>query len=541
MNIMDVFMTQAAEHGNSVALIESKEGEAQSLTFAQLERASARAAAMLAQAGLRVGDGVLVFQPMSGELYVALLAIFRLGLVALFIDPWAGKNHLETCCRLFPPKALVATPKAHLLRLVSPALRRIPFKFSTGSWVPGAERWGRWRDAGVCADIASGDAETPALVTFTSGSTGEPKAAVRTHGFLLAQHRVLARELGLTGDDVSLSGLPIFVLCHLGAGVTSVLPDADLRRPGSIAPAPVVAQIRRHQVTTIEASPAFLERIVRHCREHGISLGQVKKIFTGGAPVFPRLLDALQDVAPRAEVVVVYGATEAEPMAQVARQAINPEDLRAMVSGRGLLAGSPVPGLHVRIMPDRWGAPVHFPTAREFDAACLGPGGIGEIVVSGKHVLPGYLNGRGNWETKFTVGDVIWHRTGDAGYRDGCGRLWLLGRCMARIVDGRGVLYPLAVESAACANRAVRRAACVSSEGRRILFVELEPDASRHDLNGLHARLSWALLDKIEILRRIPVDRRHNAKLDYPALRRMVSSRIPPAGSRKPISASRAS
>jgi len=104
MNIMDVFMTQAAEHGNSVALIESKEGEAQSLTFAQLERTSARAAAMLAQAGLRVGDGVLVFQPMSSELYVALLAIFRLGLVALFIDPWAGKNHLETCCRLFPPR-----------------------------------------------------------------------------------------------------------------------------------------------------------------------------------------------------------------------------------------------------------------------------------------------------------------------------------------------------------------------------------------------------------------------------------------------------
>ena len=538
MNIMDVFMTQAGERGDDVALIESKEGEAHSLTFAEIERASARAADMLVQAGLRAGDGVLVFQPMSSDLYIALLAIFRLGLVALFIDPWAGKNHLETCCRLFPPRALIATPKAHLLRLVSPALKRIPVKFTTGSWVPGVERWGRWRDAGVGGDIASCDAETPALVTFTSGSTGEPKAAVRTHGFLLAQHRVLARELGLTADDVSLSGLPIFVLCHLAAGVTSVLPDADLRRPGSIAPAPVVAQIRRHQVTTIEASPAFLERIVGHCKEHGISFGHVKKIFTGGAPVFPCLLDELQDLAPGAEVIAVYGATEAEPMAQVARRAMGREDLDAMVSGGGLLAGTPIPGLHLRIMPDRWGAPVHFPTAREFDAACLGPGGVGEIVVNGAHVLPVYLNGRGNWETKFTVGDVIWHRTGDTGYRDGCGRLWLLGRCMARIVDGRGVLYPLAVESAACANRAVRRAACVSSEGRRILFVELEPHATRRDLRGLHARLSWALLDGIEILRRIPVDRRHNAKIDYPALRRMVSSRMSPVGSRKPIPAS---
>ena len=541
MNIMDVLMTQAEERGDAVALIESKEGETHGLTFAEIERASARAADMLSQAGLRAGDGVLVFQPMSSELYIALLAVFRLRLVALFIDPWAGKNHLETCCRLFPPKALIATPKAHLLRLLSPALRRIPVKFATGSWVPGAERWDRWRDASVCAEIASCDPDTPALVTFTSGSTGEPKAATRTHGFLLAQHRVLARELGLAGDDISLSGLPIFVLCHLGAGVTSVIPDADLRRPGSVAPAPVVAQIRRHQVTTIEASPAFLERIAGYCGEHGISLPHVRKIVTGGAPVFPRLLDELQDLAPGAEVVAVYGATEAEPMAQVARRAMTPEDLGAMVSGRGLLAGTPVQGLRLRIIPDRWGAPVHFSTAREFDAACLGPGGIGEIVVSGEHVLPGYLNGRGNGETKFTVGDVIWHRTGDAGYLDGYGRLWLLGRCMARIVDGRGVLYPLSVESAACANRAVRRAGCVSSEGRRILFVEREPRATRHDLNGLHARLSWALLDEIEVLRRIPVDRRHNAKIDYPALRRMVSSRMSPAESRKPIPASRAS
>ncbi|HVO84882.1 MAG TPA: AMP-binding protein [Syntrophobacteria bacterium] len=537
MNIMDLFMRQTGERGDAVALIESKGGEAQSLTFAEIERTSAQAADMLAQAGLRAGDGVLVFQPMSNELYIALLAIFRLGLVALFIDPWAGKNHLEACCRLRPPKALIATPKAHLLRLVSPALRRIPIKLSTGSWVPGAGRWGWWRDAGAGLDVASCDADTPALVTFTSGSTGEPKAAVRTHGFLLAQHRVLARELRLGGDDVSLSSLPIFVLCHLGAGVTSVIPDADLRRPGSMAPAPVVAQICRHQVTTIEASPAFLERIVGYSREYGISLGDVKKIFTGGAPVFPRLLDDLQDLTPGAEVIAVYGATEAEPMAQVARRAMGPEDLGAMVSGRGLLAGRPVQGLHLRIMPDRWGAPVHFSTAREFDAACLGPGRIGEIVVSGAHVLPGYLNGRGNWETKFTVEDVIWHRTGDAGYRDERGRLWLLGRCMARIVDGRGVLYPLSVEAAASANRAVRRAACVSSEGRRTLFVELAPHATRRDLNGLHARLSWAQVDEIEILRRIPVDRRHNAKIDYPALRRMVGSRMPAAGNRKPLPA----
>ena len=78
--------------------------------------------------------------------------------------------------------------------------------------------------------------ETPALVTFTSGSTGAPKAAVRTHGFLLEQHRVLAESLRLTPDDLDLTTLPIFVLANLGSGVCSLIPDADLRHPGAIEP-----------------------------------------------------------------------------------------------------------------------------------------------------------------------------------------------------------------------------------------------------------------------------------------------------------------
>ena len=68
--------------------------------------------------------------PMSADLYVALLAIFRLGMVALILDPSAGWNHTERCCALYPPQALIAGTRAHLLRLLSPALRRIPFKVS---------------------------------------------------------------------------------------------------------------------------------------------------------------------------------------------------------------------------------------------------------------------------------------------------------------------------------------------------------------------------------------------------------------------------
>src|SRR4029077_2703793 len=87
-------------------------------------------------------------------------------------------------------------------------------------------------------------ADTPALIRFTSGSTGQPKGAVRTHGFLLEQQRVIEKSLRLVAGDVDLATLPMFVLANLASGVTSIIPPADLRAPGAIDPMPVVRQIR---------------------------------------------------------------------------------------------------------------------------------------------------------------------------------------------------------------------------------------------------------------------------------------------------------
>src|SRR6185369_11013626 len=103
----------------------------------------------------------------------------------------------------------------------------------------------------------------------------------------------------------------------------------------------------------------------------------------------------------------------------------------------------------------------------------------GEIVVAGGHVLRGYLHGHGDEETKIRVGDAIWHRTGDAGYLDDRGRLWLLGRCSARIVDARGTLWPFAVECAARAVEGVERAALAEVDGGRVLALQIEGDAAK--------------------------------------------------------------
>jgi olefin beta-lactone synthetase len=516
VNIAGVLEEQAGRFGDRDAIVERQ----RSITFRELDRAAASAAGDLARAGVRPGMRALVFSPMSIALYTTMIALFRLRVTTVFVDPSAGRERLNRCVARVRPDAFVAVPRAHWLRLTSPAIRAIPIKAAIGGGVPGAAAIAR-RVSDAAASVEACDPDTPAIITFTSGSTGEPKAAVRTHGILIAQHGALVDSLELASGETDLCTLPIFLLANLASGVTSVIPDADLRAPGAIDPAPVDAQIRAMRPTRTVASPAFVARLIDHAVRHGGHLGTFHRIYTGGAPVFPGMLDAIAAVAPNASVVAVYGSTEAEPIAKIDRRDISAEDRAAMTRGAGLLAGRPASSIQLRILPDRWGTPVGPWTVADLERDTLGPDEVGEIVVTGEHVMCGYLDGHGDEETKVKVGEHVWHRTGDAGYLDAQGRLWLLGRCSAKANDSDGVLYPLAVECAAGAVPGVGRTAFVMHRQRRLLAAEVEGDRAAVRAE-LMERLAWAKLADVVIVPRIPVDRRHNAKVEYPALLQML-------------------
>jgi acyl-CoA synthetase (AMP-forming)/AMP-acid ligase II len=527
MNIAEILLQRAAEFGHNAAIVDVdrnhfRRNRDRSYSFHELDAATASVAGQLRSAGLKPGDGVLLLHPVAAELYIVLIALFRLGCVAIFLDPSAGRSHIERCCAIFPPKAFFGSPRAQLLRWTIPALRHIPKAFCS-AWFPSSQRLDLHTNAEAksAREIAPLPPEAPALVTFTSGSTGQPKAALRTHGFLLAQHRALDASLALLPGTRDLTTLPIFVLANLASGITSVLPDADLRAPGKIVPQPVLAQIHRHEIETTAASPAFVSRLLDACERTRITLPTLSKIYMGGAPVFPGLLRQAKQFCPQAKITAVYGSTEAEPMAEVALSDISNEDFKAMEQGSGLLAGRPVPSLSLRIICEQWGVPISSLNARMFEQLIVPSGEPGEIVVSGAHVLPGYLKGEGDTETKFEVDGTRWHRTGDLGYMDAAGRLWLLGRCNGKIQDARGTLYPFAVECAAMQTPAVRRAALAALDGRRVLAIEAEETISAKQIQN---SLSWAQLDQVVFLNQIPVDKRHNAKIDYVALDRKLKS-----------------
>lgn len=519
MNLVELLNRQTEIRPDAPAIIDMSRGRNRVMTFAELELASQRVATLLQNRNLKAGDAVLIFQPMSAELYITLLALLRLGLVAMFVDPSAGHEYVERCCHIFPPRSFIACSRGHTLRLFSAGLRRIPIKFSIGWPVPGARRF----ESAAALEPTPGfyvcSPDTPALLTFTSGSTGQPKPALRTHDFLLAQHQVLEKALDLVPGETDLATLPIFVLANLARGVTSLIARGNLRHPSKISALSLLTQIQEHRPTTLSASPALMENLTEHCVRENVKLLNLRKVFTGGGPVFPRLLDQIHSMAPHADIVAIYGSTEAEPIARISHDEISSEDVQAMRHGRGLLAGKPVPEIEVRILQEQWGKRISSLRSQDFATLtqpCQEPG---EIVVSGRHVLSEYFNGIGNFESKFRVDGLPWHRTGDAGYLDERGRLWLLGRCSAKIQDARGTVYPFSVESAAVEITGVRRAATVSRGGRRLLALETVGTA---DLHELQRALDWAQLDEVRVVSQIPVDARHNAKVDYRALNKML-------------------
>lgn len=542
MNVTDLLFARVESMPDATAIVDFYRKQPRAWTFFELRDAAGRVASILHRSGLRRGDVVLVLCPMSAELYIVLIAIFRMGLVAMFVDPSAHRTQLASSLEGNLPRAMIGGVRAQAFRFLSPSLRRIPLSFCLSAGIPGTialssalrrtmnEAAEKATDNGILIEgtesVASCVEDSPALITFTSGTGSRPKAAVRTHGFLLAQYRALAQCVQYKPRVVDLSTLPVFVLANLGSGMTSVIPDVNLRRPDSVSPARLIELISQHRVTQMGGSPALMARVAQYGLRHSIRLHGLERIYTGGGPVLPELLADLRRVAPNAQITGLYGSTEAEPIASLRLDDLRDREIDAARTGRGLLVGKPVASIQLRILRDHWGMPVGPFDPETFEAACQPIGGVGEIVVNGEHVLSGYLSTADERDTKFQVGAMCWHRTGDAGYVDEQGRLWLLGRCSSGVEVNGEKVYPFSVELVARQHPYVRHAAMVLVHGERTLAIEPNcQGTSPERFEDLLHRVPSASLQRICVVGRIPMDRRHNAKVDYEALRHLLETR----------------
>jgi acyl-coenzyme A synthetase/AMP-(fatty) acid ligase len=216
----------------------------ESVTFAELWERIDRTSAGLRRRGVVAGDRAIVFIPMSIDLYVAMLALLKVGAAAVFVDPWIGRRQIAAFAAFAEPRAFLGIAKSHLLRRLDPRLRRIPFAATSGRRLgplpaPHTLReLAREPGDGIIHPVAADD---PALITFTSGSSGEPKGANRTHRFLAAQGAALAAEFPAHSGDVDMPMFPVFALNNWPAsprscGMNFRQVDAVQGRPGRCSP-----------------------------------------------------------------------------------------------------------------------------------------------------------------------------------------------------------------------------------------------------------------------------------------------------------------
>jgi acyl-coenzyme A synthetase/AMP-(fatty) acid ligase len=471
LNLIETFLTQVEARPETPAIIMP---DGRVVGYADLSRASAARAAVYAKAGIGAGDVVLIARGVSVELYETLLAVFRLGAVAMFPEPAAGLKGLRLAVRAAQPKAMVTTGIGHVLRPLIPELRGLKLLPDVDDDATGVD----------AAKHLAGDA--PALITFTSGSTGRPKGIVRSADFLMLQHELLEKLRQTQPSDVDLISLPVFILSNLAAGATSVIPAGKLTRPAQLDGAKLREQIAENRVNRIIAPPAVVARIV----EGAAPDKAIKAIFTGGGPVFPNLLRAAARAAPAANIHAVYGSTEAEPIAHLSLKDIADADWQAMAEGAGLLAGMPIPEIKVEIRDH-------------------------EVFVAGPHVNRGYLDPADDRSTKSIRGGVLWHRTGDAARLDERGRVWLLGRREA----AHGGLFPFAIETAALSWPGVKQAALLADGAQARLA--LAGDSLR--LADMQVRAGAMSDIDVVLVKSVPMDARHNSKADYAKLRKLLA------------------
>jgi acyl-coenzyme A synthetase/AMP-(fatty) acid ligase len=473
MSLLQSFIDYAHRKPYQAALVFAEEA----VTYEELCKQASSLAGVYTKKGLKAGDAVVLALPISIALYRCLLALWWCGATVVLPDTSASISDLQISLKQLSLKGIVTNWKGRALGFCMPVVRKIslqlPFRQVANSY------------SASPYPLAGRDRM---LITFTSGSTGHPKAIARDHSFLEGQLHSLKSLLDLQEGEQDIISLPVFALANLVSGVTSIFPDGPLAKPAQIRPDRVLDQIKKFKPDRLVMPPA----IVNNFSFHPFDWPDNIQLFTGGGPIYPDLLKRLLTFIPPQSIALVYGSTEAEPIAVLSAKDIHSDDWTAMEAGSGILVGKIQTEIKVIIRDD-------------------------EITVAGDEVVKGYINPNDDAQTKIRIDGEIWHRTGDAGHIDDQGRLWLLGR---HAQGWRGI-YPFQIEVAVRLISGIKSAAFIVIEKQPHLFYTTDKPLDFKNIERLTA--VWPEI-KFSEIDHIPLDKRHNSKVDYGKLKSLIAA-----------------
>jgi acyl-CoA synthetase (AMP-forming)/AMP-acid ligase II len=301
------------------------------------------------------------------------------------------------------------------------------------------------------ADAAEGVGEWPmdpddiAILLFTSGTTGAPKAAVLRHKHLVSYILGSVEFMGAAEDDAALMSVPPYHIAGMAAIASSVYSGRRIVQLPNFRADAWLALAREQRVTNAFVVPTMLSRIIDELEGRQSSdLGTLRALSYGGGKMPQPVIERAMRLFPKTDFTNAYGLTETSSTISV----LTPDDHRAAAASddaavrrRLVSVGQPLPTLEVKICGE--------------DGAPVGPGEKGEICVRGEQVSGEYL-GRGT----LLSGDG-WFATRDGGWLDEAGYLFVEGRIDDVIVRGGENLSPGEIEDVLLDHDAVSDAAVV--------------------------------------------------------------------------------
>ncbi|AQT81552.1 fatty-acid--CoA ligase [Mycolicibacterium litorale] len=299
----------------------------------------------------------------------------------------------------------------------------------TGDPVPDAHRSG--------ADLAG--------IFYTGGTSGHPKGVMLTHDNLLTSAMgALASGLFLTSGGPLLHAAPMFHLADLAIWLEQVVRGGTHVFIPSFRPDATLEAVQRHRVSDLLLVPTMVQMLVDHPALSDYDTSSVDTVMYGGSPISAALLERAAQRLPTASFVQAYGMTEVSPIATL----LSPRDHHDPVLRRS--GGVAAPHSEVRIVGE--------------DDAELPRGEVGEIVVRGGHVMAGYWGKPDETAAALRNG---WMHTGDAGYMDERGYVFVVDRIKDMIVSGGENVYSVEVESAVSRHPAVATCAVIGVPDER--------------------------------------------------------------------------
>ncbi|WP_294221550.1 AMP-binding protein [uncultured Shimia sp.] len=416
----------AARMPDRVALI----CEDRQTTWSELWQRCQAIAGGLCKLGLEKGDRVAFLGLNSDWFYEGYFAPSFMGGESVALNYRLSVNELSDCMTDSAAKVLIVDPaRLTMARQICARLGGSVILIVIGTEPEGKEiSYEKMIAAAHSIDQKIGAGDDTLIIYYSGGTTGRAKGVMLSHWNLFANSTGHAQVYDVCSEETHLLTGPMF---HLGAGARvfcSVYAGCTMVIQPKFTPLGFLQIIQQHQVNATMFIPAMMQMVLDLPEFGDFDLSSLRQMSFGASPASEELLRRIVAAFPQVAISHGYGMTEASPVLA----ALGPEYHRADFAEKGKLGavGRPVPHCDLRI----------------FDANDqeLPVGEIGEIVARGPNVMKGYLN-----QPELTAETLRggWLHTGDAGYFDEDGILWISGRIKDMIISGGENIYPGEVEN----------------------------------------------------------------------------------------------